>query len=85
MTMLGRFFGGKSTMVALSPGTAAPQFELPAIDGTKFSLKDALARGPVLAAFFKISCPVCQYAFPFFDRISCTRRWQGNDRRHLAK
>jgi len=56
-------------MTALGTGTLAPQFELPAMDGTKFSLQDALASGPVLAVFFKISCPVCQYAFPFFDRI----------------
>jgi hypothetical protein len=54
MTLLGRLFGGKQ-MAALSPGTTAPQFELSAVGGTKFSLKDALARGPVLAAFFKIS------------------------------
>ena len=26
-------------------------------------------RGPVLAAFFKVSCPTCQYAFPFLERI----------------
>ena len=26
-------------------------------------------RGPVLAAFFKISCPICQYALPFLQRI----------------
>jgi peroxiredoxin len=39
------------------------------MDGGKFSLREALARGPVLAAFFKISCPVCQYAFPFLERI----------------
>ena len=26
-------------------------------------------RGPVVAAFFKISCPVCQYTFPFLERI----------------
>lgn len=56
-------------MSALSAGTKAPQFELPAVDGSKFSLQDALARGPVLAVFFKISCPVCQYGLPFFDRI----------------
>ena len=56
-------------MATLGTGTSAPQFELQAMDGTKFSLKDALARGPVLAVFFKISCPVCQYAFPFFERI----------------
>lgn len=56
-------------MAALESGTTAPDFTLPAMDGKQFSLKDALARGPVVAAFFKISCPVCQYAFPFLERI----------------
>ncbi len=56
-------------MAALEAGSQAPQFELPAMDGSKFSLHDALSRGPVLAVFFKISCPVCQYALPFFERI----------------
>jgi len=67
--MLRRLFGGKRAMATLGTGTSAPQFELPTMDGTRFSLKDALARGPVLVAFFKVSCPVCQYAFPFFERI----------------
>jgi len=39
------------------------------MDGKQFSLREALAQGPVLAAFFKISCPTCQYAFPFLQRI----------------
>jgi peroxiredoxin len=56
-------------MGALSSGTLAPDFTLPSMDGKQFSLKDALARGPVLAAFFKVSCPVCQFAFPFLERI----------------
>ena len=56
-------------MAALTAGTQAPQFELPTMDGSRFSLQDALSRGPVLAVFFKISCPVCQYALPFFQRI----------------
>jgi len=56
-------------MAALSTGTKAPQFELASTDGSKFSLQDALRRGPVLAVFFKISCPVCQYALPYFERI----------------
>jgi len=38
-------------------------------EGGKFSLQSALQRGPVLAAFFKVSCPVCQYTFPFLERI----------------
>ncbi|HJT68997.1 MAG TPA: TlpA disulfide reductase family protein [Terriglobales bacterium] len=56
-------------MTALNKGVGAPQFELPTSDGSKFSLSEALTRGPVLAVFFKISCPVCQYALPFYDRI----------------
>jgi peroxiredoxin len=39
------------------------------MDGSKFSLQDALSRGPVLAVFFKDSCPVCQYALPYFERL----------------
>jgi peroxiredoxin len=62
-------FGGK-TMATLSVGTRAPQFELPILEsGREFSLQEALARGPVLLVFFKISCPVCQYGLPFFERI----------------
>jgi peroxiredoxin len=68
MTWLSRMFGGK-TMTALAAGTKAPDFELPGMDGSKFSLREALSRGPVLAVFFKISCPVCQYAMPYFERI----------------
>ena len=56
-------------MAALSAGISAPDFNLPTIKDEKFSLREALARGPVVAAFFKISCPVCQYAFPFLERI----------------
>ncbi|HVM92558.1 MAG TPA: TlpA disulfide reductase family protein [Terriglobales bacterium] len=56
-------------MAALTAGTKAPGFSLTGIDGKNFSLQEALQRGPVVAAFFKISCPVCQYAFPFFERL----------------
>jgi peroxiredoxin len=68
MKWLNHIFGGHK-MAALKEGTVAPEFTLPGMDGKQFSLKDALARGPVLAAFFKISCPVCQFAFPFLERI----------------
>ena len=56
-------------MEALTAGTAAPDFTLNSTDNEKFSLKAALARGPVVAAFFKVSCPVCQYAAPFLERL----------------
>jgi peroxiredoxin len=56
-------------MAALREGTKAPDFSLPLIAGGMFSLQEALKRGSVMAAFFKASCPVCQYAFPFFERL----------------
>jgi peroxiredoxin len=56
-------------MTALATGTKAPQFTIKTMDGKSFSLSEALARGPVVLAFFKISCPTCQYAFPFLERL----------------
>jgi peroxiredoxin len=56
-------------MAPLAPGTQAPDFTLPSLDDKQFSLRAALERGPVLVAFFKVSCPTCQYAFPFLQRI----------------
>jgi peroxiredoxin len=56
-------------MTALASGTKAPEFELSTSDGKKFSLQDELANGPVVLAFFKVSCPTCQYTFPFLQRL----------------
>src|ERR1700722_5251982 len=56
-------------MAALTTGTRAPGFELKAMDARSFLLAEALARGPVVLAFFKVSCPTCQYAFPFLERL----------------
>jgi peroxiredoxin len=56
-------------MAALTAGVSAPDFKLQTMDGKQFSLREALTRGPVVAAFFKVSCPVCQYTFPFLERI----------------
>jgi peroxiredoxin len=69
MKWLDRLFGGPKDMAALPAGTKAPEISLPALDGSKFSLQAALQRGPVLAAFYKVSCPVCQYTFPFLERL----------------
>ena len=57
------------TMAALATGTKAPEFDLKTLDGKQFSLNDELARKPVVLAFFKVSCPTCQYALPFFERL----------------
>jgi peroxiredoxin len=56
-------------MAALTAGSKAPEFELKAMDGKTFVLRDELARGPLVLAFFKVSCPTCQYAFPFLERL----------------
>jgi len=56
-------------MAALTAGKKAPEFTLKTLDGKAFSLADELSRGPVVLAFFKISCPTCQYALPFFERL----------------
>ena len=69
MKWLDRIFGGPKDMAALPAGTKAPDFSLPVLGGGNFSLQEALGKGTVLAAFFKVSCPVCQYTFPFLERI----------------
>jgi peroxiredoxin len=51
-------------------GKTAPSFSLNALDGKQYSLDSLLARGPVVLAFFKISCPVCQFTFPFLQRLA---------------
>lgn len=64
-------------MPALEAGVRAPEFSLPTVDGKTVSLTDALRKGPVLLAFFKVSCPVCQYAFPFYERMYHANRDAG--------
>lgn len=56
-------------MAALEAGVSAPDFALNGMSGERISLAEARKKGPVVAAFFKITCPVCQYAFPFLERI----------------
>jgi peroxiredoxin len=56
-------------MPALAAGVHAPDIQLSALDGTKFSLDHALKQGPMVTAFFKVNCPVCQLALPFIERI----------------
>ena len=56
-------------MTALATGSTAPEFDLSTLDGKRFSLREELAQGPVVLAFFKVSCPTCQYAFPFLERL----------------
>ena len=57
-------------MVALTPGTQAPLFTLKSMEGIKCSLQLTLQQSPVvLLAFFKVSCPVSQFEFPYLERL----------------
>ena len=63
---MGRPQDGKITIQA---GDKAPLFDLRDAAGNEYSLAEELRKGPVIAAFFKISCPVCQFTFPFLERL----------------
>ncbi|GAC1632498.1 MAG: hypothetical protein NVS9B14_05830 [Candidatus Acidiferrum sp.] len=56
-------------MTHIATGSVAPNFSLKSLDGKEFSLSAALQKGPVVLAFFKIGCPVCQFTFPFLERL----------------
>jgi peroxiredoxin len=56
-------------MSTVTVGKSAPSFELRSMEGGTYSLPSLLSQGPVLAAFFKVSCPTCQYTFPFLERL----------------
>jgi peroxiredoxin len=56
-------------MTHIVAGNRAPGFSLQALDGKEHSLQKLIQQGPVVAAFFKVSCPVCQFTFPFLERI----------------
>ena len=53
----------------LEVGTEAPGFRLGRLGSGEVSLAELTARGPVLLAFFKVTCPVCQLTFPFLERL----------------
>jgi peroxiredoxin len=66
---LSRWIGGEDEMTHIVAGKIAPGFSLKGLDGKEYSLGALIERGPVVAAFFKISCPVCQFTFPFLERL----------------
>lgn len=61
--------GSKDDMTHIVAGNMAPEFSLKSLDQKQYSLRTLLERGPVVAAFFKVSCPVCQFTFPFLERL----------------
>jgi cytochrome c biogenesis protein CcmG, thiol:disulfide interchange protein DsbE len=61
--------GTKNKLIPLEAGAHAPAFQLTRLEGGETSLSEITPAGPALLAFFKISCPVCQLAFPFLERL----------------
>jgi peroxiredoxin len=53
----------------LEIGDRAPECALPDLRGRDHSLLDLLSESGVVLAFFKISCPVCQFTLPFLERL----------------
>jgi peroxiredoxin len=56
-------------MELLDPGSRAPAFRLPRLEGGEATLAEFAARGRVLLVFFKVTCPVCQLTMPFLERM----------------
>jgi peroxiredoxin len=73
---LSRWIGTGKQMTHIIAGNVAPGFSLKGLDGKEYSLGALIEGGPVVAAFFKISCPVCQFTFPFLERLY--QRYGGN-------
>jgi peroxiredoxin len=66
---ISRWLGVNKQMTHIVAGNAAPGFSLKGLDGKEYSLEKLRQQGPVVAAFFKVSCPVCQFAFPYLERL----------------
>ncbi len=54
----------------IQPGGSAPDFQLPDLYGDVWNLGGALRAGPVVLAFFKVTCPACRTAFPLLERLA---------------
>ena len=67
---ISRWLGWEAPLTKIVAGQVAPDFTLKSLDGKEYSLAKLLEKGPVVAGFFKISCPVCQFTFPFLQRIA---------------
>lgn len=55
-------------------GEKVSEFRLKRLEGGEVTLSELTTAGPVLLAFFKVSCPVCQLTFPFLNRIHSPAR-----------
>ena len=64
-----RVMGSARENETLTTGQRAPGFRLQDLAGGEKLLAELLKSGPVFLAFFKVSCPTCQFTLPFLERI----------------
>ena len=69
-------------MTNIAVGRVAPGFNLKSLDGKEYELGKLLEKGPAVVAFFKISCPVCQFTFPYLQRLA--ERYSGDSATVIA-
>jgi peroxiredoxin len=68
-TLYTEIMGSAKQKETLGVGAKAPDFNLQDMAG-KRRTRSELANGkPALLAFYKVSCPTCQFTFPFLERI----------------
>jgi peroxiredoxin len=67
---LARLIGLETPLTHIDAGNIAPAFKLRSLEGQEYELRSILKSGPVVVAFFKISCPVCQFTMPYVQRLA---------------
>jgi peroxiredoxin len=65
-----RWLVWEAPLTNIAAGHVAPGFTLKSPDGKEYTLGKLLEKGPVVVAFFKISCPVCQFTLPYLQRLA---------------
>lgn len=58
-----------ATAAQLQPGQAAPEFQLPDLDGSKHSLAQLRKQGYVLLLFWSVNCHFCHQLIPEFRQL----------------
>jgi peroxiredoxin len=53
----------------LEAGALASHFTLLGLDGREYALPGDLGGQPAVIVFFRVKCPTCDLAFPYFNRM----------------
>ena len=64
-----RFMASARENQTLTAGQHAPDFRLDDLNGVQRTLSQLLVETPIFLAFFKVSCPTCQFTLPYIERI----------------